>query len=656
MITKVRLRNWKSHLDSEMGFSRGVNALVGIMGSGKSSVVDAISFGLFGTFPALQGRKVVLDNLIMERPQRKGEAEVRVDFSAGGKSYSVRRIVKRGKGSSAELREEGELKEVSSRGVTREVERVFGMDYEVFSKAVYSEQDGIDYFLKIPSGRRREHIDRMLRLDRFEFARGEAVSLQNQLRSGREERLRIMKDMEKEGLEEKLKKLEGELKACAEEERTLLERLGGVGKAREEAGKRLERMEEGRKRLERARIALEGLRGALEEIREREGRDRKIVRGRDLGRIDMDIKRLESGLEEGRREADSLKGELHSLMERERMISEGLEEIRGLEGKCPLCESEIPPGKREALAGSRERALLEIEDRKAKVRMLMRGKEDSLRSAESVLEEKRVERDRVSRAFQEIREMEGKLSNLAAAKERNEAELKASEGLEEGIEGLREEFQELASREREMRVEARSLREMREAKEGSREEAAKRLRTLEEYREELRLGEEVTGKLEAFGKALKLTQEQLRTEFLKNVNAVMDSVWRELYPYGDFDSVRLSAESGDYSLQLRAGGWVDVEGIASGGERSIASLALRIAFSLTFLPSLRWMILDEPTHNLDSNATAALGEALRERLGGFAEQVFLITHDHSLSEGLENVHRMERDKSKGEATRLAGSG
>ena len=39
--------------------------------------------------------------------------------------------------------------------------------------------------------------------------------------------------------------------------------------------------------------------------------------------------------------------------------------------------------------------------------------------------------------------------------------------------------------------------------------------------------------------------------------------------------------------------------MASGGERSIACLAMRIAMAMVIVPNLRWLILDEPTHNID---------------------------------------------------------
>ena len=84
MITKVTLKNWRSHLNSTLEFSGGTNALIGIMGSGKSSILGAICFGLFGTNPELQSRKLKLDDLIMNKPSLKDMAEVEVSFRIDG--------------------------------------------------------------------------------------------------------------------------------------------------------------------------------------------------------------------------------------------------------------------------------------------------------------------------------------------------------------------------------------------------------------------------------------------------------------------------------------------------------------------------------------------------------------------------------------------
>ncbi|HLD78854.1 MAG TPA: AAA family ATPase, partial [archaeon] len=122
MITAVSVEHWRSHLRSEFSFGPGVNVLVGMMGGGKSSVLDAVCFALYGTFPALQQRRVSLDELLHKAPQQRTGAEVAVEFTRSGKRYRVARRIALGKGTAeAELREEGELREANPGNVTREV-------------------------------------------------------------------------------------------------------------------------------------------------------------------------------------------------------------------------------------------------------------------------------------------------------------------------------------------------------------------------------------------------------------------------------------------------------------------------------------------------------------------------------------------------------
>ncbi len=112
MISHLVLKNWKSHDETELDFSQGTNVLVGIMGSGKSAVLEAITYGLFGTTPGVKSRNIVLDDLIKNRPDFEDTAEVEITFRASNEEeYEVRRVLERDKGTTyAELRKaEGEL-------------------------------------------------------------------------------------------------------------------------------------------------------------------------------------------------------------------------------------------------------------------------------------------------------------------------------------------------------------------------------------------------------------------------------------------------------------------------------------------------------------------------------------------------------------------
>ena len=79
-----------------------------------------------------------------------------------------------------------------------------------------------------------------------------------------------------------------------------------------------------------------------------------------------------------------------------------------------------------------------------------------------------------------------------------------------------------------------------------------------------------------------------------------------------------------------------------------------IAFSLVLAPQLKWLVLDEPTHNLDSKAVDLLANVLRDKMSTFVDQIFLITHDPSLESAVSGyLYRLEREKEKDGFTKVS---
>ena len=184
MITKLRLKNWRSHLNSEFEFTNGVNALLGIMGSGKSSVMDGLCFGLFGTFPLLHQRKIKLDEVIRNKPSKSDRAEIEIEFiGQDGKQYLVQRILERGKGTTTSNLRCNDLLLEGPNAVrcTERIVSLLKIDYEIFSKAIYSDQNKLDYFLEVPKGQRMARIDKLLNIQRFETARKNSTIVLNKI-------------------------------------------------------------------------------------------------------------------------------------------------------------------------------------------------------------------------------------------------------------------------------------------------------------------------------------------------------------------------------------------------------------------------------------------------------------------------------------------
>ncbi|MEI7961940.1 MAG: AAA family ATPase, partial [archaeon] len=182
MLTSLTIKHWRTHADTKLEFGKGTNVIVGVMGSGKSSIVNAISHSLFGTFPALKTRQVSLEEIIMNKPNEQARAETILEFEQGESKFRVERIIKRDGTNEAKLYENAKLVAgPKQKDVNERIEKLLGLNYELFSRAVYSEQNEMDFFLKLSPSERKKKFDELLELEKYEEARKNAVALQNEL-------------------------------------------------------------------------------------------------------------------------------------------------------------------------------------------------------------------------------------------------------------------------------------------------------------------------------------------------------------------------------------------------------------------------------------------------------------------------------------------
>ncbi len=775
MISKLVLKNWKSHMESEFRFSPGTNVLVGIMGSGKSSVLDAICFALFGTFPDLQKRNLKLDQVIMNRPKRRDKAEVELTLEMDN-TYTISRTVERGKGTTnSEIRQGGKLLEApQATRVTETVEEILSVDYELFSRAVYSEQNQLDYFLTIPKGQRMEKIDQLLRLDRFEKARSSASSLTNRCRQRRKDKKDEMGRLKEEGFLKKIPDLERDVRKLEQDREKLSRELEQGRQKLEKLRSSVEDMEERADKVRKLETEMASVRTGLEEARNAEKKLRnslgkysdvelekmeekyselmeKVEKNRQrlksyrqkLESLQSKGSRLfalanqkEEQIEETRKklkEGQSLKEELGELEKKNpsgslKNVEKKLEELRQEVGRnnliisrmrdsldklsgdrCPVCDTPLGKEKRRELVSDRKQRIEEAEggiesarekigslgakkvrleaetNRLTVLRERLKGLEGlDLEEKKSELEELRekgnsmdVRMDGLRKEIEELEEKRKDLSDrksdmqmlLSRRKELEEkigqkrAYMKRSQRIKENLEAIEFDPQELRSKRQklqgliannsQMKESLKSMENLLKEKKLRLQELKKRRSSLKELAGEVNTLSNIIDFLNKFNQALLDTQEQLRSEFVEAINETMDEIWSEMYPYSDFQSIRLSVQEGDYVLQLKSGEWNSVEGVASGGERTSAALCLRIAFSLILAPNLKWLILDEPTHNLDINAIQSFAKVLKTKVSDIVDQVFVITHEERLEEAVTgSLYKLNRNKAQDAPTKV----
>ncbi|HSU97167.1 MAG TPA: SMC family ATPase, partial [Gemmatimonadaceae bacterium] len=86
-INRLRMQNFRQHARTEMTFDRGITAIIGPNGSGKTTVLEAIAWALYGQ-PAIRGQR---DGVRFLGAGQRAPVEVELDFELGGHRYRVKR-------------------------------------------------------------------------------------------------------------------------------------------------------------------------------------------------------------------------------------------------------------------------------------------------------------------------------------------------------------------------------------------------------------------------------------------------------------------------------------------------------------------------------------------------------------------------------------
>ena len=158
-------------------------ALSGPTGAGKSSIIDALTFALYGSVARYGDRKLVAPIL----SQGKVEARVRLDFAVGEQRYRVARVVRattRGGATTKEARLErleggdggGVVENLAgdADGVSKAVGQLLGLTFEHFNTCVVLPQGEFARFLHEKPAERQDLLVQLLGLGMYDRMREQA--------------------------------------------------------------------------------------------------------------------------------------------------------------------------------------------------------------------------------------------------------------------------------------------------------------------------------------------------------------------------------------------------------------------------------------------------------------------------------------------------
>ncbi len=164
LLNKLRMRNFKRFRDQEIAFQDGITGIVGNNGTGKSSIVAAVLFALYG----LQGTGLDGDYIVSSFAGPQDVCEVRLDFLVGGNEYAVVRKFKRRSSSTlheANLYLNQKLLASSVQKVGQEVQRIVGMGPGDFRNTIYAGQKELLALIETRAGSRKDWFMQVLGID-----------------------------------------------------------------------------------------------------------------------------------------------------------------------------------------------------------------------------------------------------------------------------------------------------------------------------------------------------------------------------------------------------------------------------------------------------------------------------------------------------------
>jgi len=163
IIDRIILKNFKRFRNQEIHFKDGITGIVGNNGTGKSSIVEAILFALYG----VQATGISGDYIVSSFASQKENCEVRLDFCIAGDNYTVIREFKKGKSVQHDARfyYGSSLRATGVSQVETEVRRVLGMGPVDFRNTIYAAQKDLLTLLENTPGKRKEWFLKALGID-----------------------------------------------------------------------------------------------------------------------------------------------------------------------------------------------------------------------------------------------------------------------------------------------------------------------------------------------------------------------------------------------------------------------------------------------------------------------------------------------------------
>ena len=682
MIRSIELVDFLAHSNTKLEFDNDATVFVGDNGAGKSSIIDGITFSLFGKHTRKNNKGLI------RRGANQGFAKI--EFSSNGKNYqAIRKIDSKGT-LTAQFAEdmdgklipiaEGERKQFGE-SMTKHVEETLGMDFEKLKIASIVQQGELNSIIKAKPKEFKELLNTIIGIDKLDTALTLMRTVQREFRSTIQEKFGY-DDTQVVLLENKIAEYQNESKNA----QPRLEQLNVEKKEQELLISKLEKQIQNDSTKEsqikdlasRKREWQEYAKDVIKSIQNEVAEKEEIVNeckpcfaiSKNKNEIELEINKIQKKL-------STIKSELSDLEKKQVRLEEHEELAEKLvlkDGKCPVCDSTVDHLKplfqkkhiEDEIKGIGKK-IEKLENEKDELEQNIDILSDDLeksKKAETILSTYKIKNESqldeiVAEIKTKVKQMQnipltiipGQLIGVASLDSHAKTIYENIVSLEKSTNGFDQ--QELLKN-----IESRNI-------------SVNRLSEInQEYGEISGKIKNVKIELEKFSSVL--TELKHVQGYVTELERIQDNVYNRDGPVGKslrswaleiisqkaseyleklntkIQRISLSEKTRDVNISCYSRNTtLDLESL-SGGEQVSIALALRLGMShLLGSSNLNFMILDEPTAHLDGERRKSLVNVLSQLTSlkddDSSMQFIIITHDAEIFDdsSVENIYKFE---------------
>ena len=691
MITSVELGNFISHFETKLDFEEGVTVFVGRNGAGKSSIIDAITFALFGEHTRKSNKSLI----------RRGTSQAysRVNFTLNGKNYQAERKIDSKGTLGAQLFEirNGEMLPIASgerkqfgESKTGEIESRIGLDFTKLKVASIVQQGELNSIIKAKPKEFKELLNAIIGIDKLDVAAGNLKTVQKNFRQTVQQRLGY-DDTHIDVLNKEIVTLDDEIKSAEPQKMQLLQKKESEESELQKIKQKIEtespketilaQIEQ--RKSELVKYAKDAILLIQRNISEKE---RKIQACQGCFELADSKGVLESALQKTEVEIDNTGKKIQEMSKQVAILKEHeslAKKLQLQDGKCPVCDSSVdhlkPIFQIEHLAQEQKNTESEIRTlEQKKLALSKEKKETSEKLQRAIMAKSTLD----AHSIQSMGQIEAMRSEVEAQK--SQIRISSTANTEGGL-------LQFASIDSHTRTLYETISELEKQVVGFNQKEFEKLKIdLEQKRRDL---SQIDQKYGAITEKIKRADERITKinsilaelslvrKYLLQIDDIQTSVYDRDGPVAtslrSWALMTISAKASEYldilntkihrvELSEKArdititcyskNNPIDIDSL-SGGEQVSVALSLRLGMAhLLGASNLNFIILDEPTTHLDGERRRALVKVLSQLsdITGVTGplQFIIITHDAEIFED-SSVEKIYKFESSEDGTKVA---